>query len=130
MKNIIALFAFAIITVTAQSQSLSQNEITGTWKVVSIENSSKNQTLAKEMTDAYLNFQRDKSFILKTKEDLSARAPYKTTSSENSQWSYNSNSQTIKLTKTKMSLKVVKNGDKVFFIDQDSGLKFEVIKPI
>lgn len=130
MKNLIALFAFILIAVTAQSQSLTNKDITGTWQVVNVENSNSNPKLAKILSNALLNFYPDKSFELKEKVENGAVSKFNTTSQKNAQWSYNENSQTIKTTRTNMTFKVTKKNDKLFFVDQESGLRIEVVKPI
>lgn len=130
MKNLIALFVFVLFAATAQSQSLTQTDITGSWRVVNVENSSSNPKMATAMANAWLNFNTDKSFELKEKQGDTPTAPYTTISHKNATWSYNPSTQTITTASTKMTLKISKSGDKVFFTDKDSGLKFEVIKPI
>jgi hypothetical protein len=130
MKNFIALFAFVLFAATAQSQSLSQQDITGSWRIVTVENASSNPKLAASMTNAWLNFNTDKSFELKEKQENGTAVTLNTVSQKNAEWSYNESNQTITTTRTKMTLKVSRNGNKVFFTDKDSGLKFEVIKPI
>lgn len=130
MKNLIALFVFVLFVATAQSQSLTQKDITGTWLVVNVENSNSNPTMAATMTNAIINLYADNSFEIKEKEDKGTAYVYNTTSHKNATWSYNPSTQTITTTRTKMTLKVSKSGDKVFFTDKDSGLKFEVLKPI
>ncbi|MDP2688186.1 MAG: hypothetical protein Q8O62_13245 [Aequorivita sp.] len=130
MKNLIALFALVLFAGTVQSQSLTQNDITGTWLVVNVENSNSNPTMAAKMTNAIINLYADNSFEIKEKKEKGSAYEYNTTSHKNATWSYNPNTQTITTTRTKMTLKVSKSGDKVFFTDKDSGLKLEVLKPI
>ncbi len=130
MKNLIALFALVLFVGTAQSQSLAQNDITGTWLVVNIENSNSNPTMAAKMTNSLINLYADNSFEIKEKEEKGTNYVYNTTSHKNATWSYNTSTQTITTTRTKMTLKVSKDGDTVFFTDKDSGLKLEVLKPI
>jgi hypothetical protein len=130
MKNLITLFTFVLLTATVQSQSLSQKDITGTWIVQNVENSNSNPKLAAAMTNAIINLYADNSFEIKEKQAGGTAYSYNTTSHRNATWSYNSSTQTITTTRSKMTFKVSESGDKVFFTDQNSGLKFEVIKPI
>ena len=129
MKNLIALFAFILIAVTAQSQNLTQKDISGTWLVVNVENSSSNPKMATEMKNAVINFYADNSFEIKQKQQDGTPYSFKTTSPKNATWSYNPSTETINTTGTKMTFKVASNNDKVYLEDINSGLKFEVIKP-
>ncbi len=130
MKNLIVLFAFVLFAATAQSQSLTQKDVTGTWLVQNVENSGSNPKMAAAMTNAVINLYADNSFEVKERQQNGTAYVYSTTTNKNATWSYNPSTQTINTTRTKMALKISKSGDKVFFTDQDSGLKFEVIKPI
>ncbi|CAM3313308.1 hypothetical protein [Aequorivita lipolytica] len=130
MKNLIILFAFVLFAATAQSQSLTQKDITGTWLVVNVENSSSNPQMAAAMTNAVINLYAENSFEVKEKQENGSAYVYNTTTNKNATWSFNPSTQTISTTRTKMSFKISKSGDKVFFTEQDSGLKLEVIKPI
>ncbi|SRX54178.1 hypothetical protein [Aequorivita sp. CIP111184] len=130
MKNLIALFAFVIIAATAQSQSLTQKDVTGTWLVVNVENSNSNPKMAAAMTNAVINLYADNSFEVKEKQENGTAYVYNTTSNKNATWSFNASTQTINTTRTKMTFKISKSGDKIFFTDSESGLKFEVNKPI
>lgn len=129
MKKLITLFSFVFFVATAQSQSLTEKDIAGTWLVVNVENSSSNPKVAKTLTHALLNFNTDKSFEIKTKQAGNSDSKYMITSQKNATWSYNANKQTIKTTRTNMTFKVSKKNDKLFFVDQESGLSFEVVKP-
>ncbi len=130
MKNLIVLFAFVLFASTVQSQSLTQKDVTGTWLVVNVENSNSNPKMAAAMANAVINLYADNSFEIKEKNNNGNAYDYSTTSNKNATWSFNANTQTITTTRTKMTLKISKSGDKVFFTDQDSGLKFEVMKPV
>lgn len=130
MKKLIALFAFIFIAASVQSQSLTEKDITGTWLVVNVENSSSNQKVAAAMHKAVINFYADSSFEIKEKQEDGTPYSFKTTSHKNAKWSYDPNIQMITTTGTKMILKVSSSGDKVFLEDRDSGLKFEVMKPM
>ncbi len=130
MKNLIVLFAFVLFAVSAQSQSLTKKDITGTWLVQNVENSSSSPKMAAAMTNAVINLYADNSFEVKEKQENGTTYVYSTTTNKNATWSYNPSTQTISTTRTKMTLKISKSGDKIFFTDQDSGLKFEVMKPI
>lgn len=130
MKNLIVLFAFVLIAATAQSQSLTQKDVTGTWLVMDVENSSSNPKMAASMYNAIINLYADNSFEIKEKQVNGTNYTYNTTSNKNATWSFNQSNQTISTTRTKMTLTISKSGDKVFFTDNDSGLKFEVMKPI
>ncbi len=129
MKNLIALFAFVLLSATVQSQSLTQKDITGTWIVANVENSNSNPKMATAMTNAILNLYADNSFEIKEKKENGKAYDYNTTSNKNATWSYDQSTQTITTTRTKMTLKVSKNGNQTFFTDSESGLKFEVVKP-
>ena len=130
MKKLISLFAFVLLAATAQSQSLTQKDVTGTWLVLNVENSSSNPKMAAAMANAVINLYADNSFEIKEKQGNGSPYTYNTTSHKNATWSYNPSTQTITTTRTKMTLKISKSGDKTFFTDSDSGLKFEVNKPI
>jgi len=130
MKKLITLFAFILLAITAQSQSLTQEDISGTWMVVKVENSNKNPKVAKALNQALLNFNANKSFEIKTKQEGNSDSKYKVTSQKNATWSYNANNQTISTTRTNMTFKVTKKNNKLYFVDQKSGLSFEVTKPI
>ena len=130
MKKIIAFFAFVLIAATAQSQTQTQKDITGTWLVVNVENSSINPKVAAKMNKAVINLYADNSFEIKEKQEDGTPYSFKTTSKRNATWSYNPSSQTITTTGTKMIFKVSSSDNKVFFEDKDSGLKLEVVKPI
>ena len=129
MKKLITLFAFVLFVATAQSQSLTEKDIAGTWLVVHVENGNSNPKVAQALNRALLNFKADKSFEIKTKQEGNSDSKYKVTSQKNATWSYNANKQTIKTTRTNMTFKVTKKNDKLFFVDQESGLSFEVVKP-
>ncbi|MDN3724697.1 hypothetical protein QRD02_09895 [Aequorivita sp. SDUM287046] len=130
MKNILALFAFILIAATAQSQSLTQADVTGTWLVVNVENNSSNPKLAAAMQHAVINLYADNSFEIKERQQSGANYIYSTTSHKNATWNFNPGTQTITTNRANMTFKISKTGDKVFFTDQQSGLKFEVNKPI
>ena len=130
MKKLIALFAFVLIAATAQSQTQTQKDITGTWLVVNVENSSSNPKVAAKMNKAVINLYADNSFEIKEKQEDGTPYSFKTTSKRNATWSFNPSSQTITTTGTKMIFKVSSSDNKVFFEEKDSGLKFEVVKPI
>lgn len=130
MKNLIVFFAFVLFAATAQTQSLTQKEVTGTWLVQNVENSNSNPTMAAAMTNAVINLYADNSFEVKERQQNGTAYVYNTTTNKNATWSYNPSTQTISTTRTKMTIKISKSGDKVFFTDQNSGLKFEVVKPI
>ena len=130
MKNLIALFAFVLLAATAQSQSLTQKDVTGTWLVVNVENSGSNPKMAAAMANAVINLYANNSFEIKEKQQNGTTYSYSTTSNKNATWSYNPSTQTITTTRTKMTLKISQSGDKTFFTDSESGLKFEVNKPI
>ena len=130
MKNLIALFAFVLFVATAQSQSLNQKDVTGTWLVVNVENSSSNPKMAAAMTNAVINLYADNSFEVKERQENGSAYTYNTTSNKAATWSFNEGNQTISTTKTKMSFKISKSGSQTFFTDKESGLKLEVKKPI
>jgi len=130
MKNLIVLFAFVLFAVSVQSQSLTQKDVTGTWLVQNVENSNTNPKMAAAMTNAVINLYADNSFEIKERQQNGTAYVYNTTTNKNATWSFNPSTQTINTTRSKMTLKISKNGDKIIFTDQNSGLKFEVIKPI
>ncbi len=82
------------------------------------------------MNNAVINLYADNSFEVKERSTNAAPYTFKTTTSKDATWSFNASSQTINTTRTKMTFKISKSGDKTFFTDKDSGLKFEVMKPI
>ena len=130
MKKLIALFTFVLFAVAAQSQSLTLKDVTGTWYVVNVENSNSNPKMAAAMANAVINLYADNSFEIKEKQENGSAYSYKTTSNKNATWSFNPSTQTITTTRAKMTLKISKSGGKIFFTDSESGLKFEVNKPI
>ena len=130
MKNLIALFAFLLITTYAQSQTLTEKELIGTWQVVALENPSSNSKSAQEMERAYFNFHADRSFVLRTKKDNSLKSEYETSSSKNAEWSYNSSTQTIQIPRGKMTIKVSGIGENTVFTIQETGMKLQMVKPI
>jgi hypothetical protein len=130
MKNLIVLFAFVLFAATAQSQSLTQKDVTGTWLVVNVENSNSNPKMAAAMDNAVINLYADNSFEVKERQGNGPAYTYNTTTNKNATWSFNQSNQTINTTRSKMTLQISKSGDKTFFTDKDSGLKFEVMKPI
>ena len=130
MKNLIALLAIVLIAATAQSQSLNQKDVTGTWLVVNVENSNSNPKMAASMANAVINLYADNSFEVKERKENGTAYTYNTTSNKGATWSFNESNQTISTTRTKMTLKISKSGSQTFFTDKESGLKFEVMKPI
>lgn len=130
MKKIIALFTFILFAFSVQSQSLTTKDITGSWLVVKVENSNSNPKIANALDQALLNFNADKSFEIKVRQQGNADSKYKVTSQKNAQWSYNESKQTITTTRSDLTFKVTKKNEKMIFVDQKSGLRFEVIKPI
>ena len=129
MKNAIMLLVLALFATSVHSQSLTQKDLTGTWLVRNVENSSSNLKMATAMKNAIINLYADNSFEIKEKQDDGTYS-YKTTTNKNATWSYNPSTQTISTTRSKMTLKVSQSGGKTYFTDADSGLKFEVTKPI
>ena len=130
MKKLITLFTFILFAISVQSQSLTNKDITGTWLVVKVENSNSNPKIAKALDQALLNFNADKSFEIKVRQQGNADSKYKVTSQKNAQWSYNESKQTITTTRSELTFKVTKKNEKMIFVDQKSGLRFEVVKPI
>ena len=130
MKNLIALFAIVLFVATAQSQSLTKTDVTGTWLVVNVENSSSNSKIASAMNNAVINFYADNTFEVKERSKNAAPYTYTTTTNRDATWSFNESNQTVSTTRSKMTFKISKSGDKTYFTDKDSGLKFEVMKPI
>ncbi|MAP80140.1 MAG: hypothetical protein CL526_03530 [Aequorivita sp.] len=129
MKNIIILLAVILTSFAAQSQSLSKKDVTGTWFVQNVENITANPKMASAMAKAVINLYADSSFEIKQKQEGSAYS-YATTTHKNAKWSYNPSTQTINTTRSKMTFIISQSGDKIYFTDQNSGLKFEVVKPI
>ncbi|MDC8001709.1 hypothetical protein POV26_11730 [Aequorivita todarodis] len=130
MKNLIALFVFVLLAATVQSQSLTQKDVTGTWLVTNVENSNSNPKMAAAMANAVINLYADNSFEIKERQANGTAYSYTTSTNKNATWSFNPSTQTISTTRSKMTLQISKSGDKTFFTDTDSGLKFEVMKPI
>ena len=130
MKKLILLFAFILFIATAQSQSLTEKDVTGTWVVVNVENSTANPKMAAAMTKAVINLYADNSFEIKEKQADANPYSFKTTTNKNARWTYNPSTQTVSTTGAKMTFTISKNGDKTFFTDKDSGLKLEVMMPM
>jgi hypothetical protein len=128
MKKIITFFALILLVATAQSQSLTAKDITGSWLVVKVENSNSNPKVAKALNQALLSFNANKSFQIKVKQESNSDSQYKVASKKDATWSYNESKQTITTTRKNMTFKVSKKNEKLFFVDQNSGLKFEVKK--
>ncbi len=130
MKKLITLFAFFLFAITVQSQSVTTKDITGSWLVVKVENSKSNPKVANALKQAILNFNTDKSFVVKVRQQGNGDSNYKVTSQKNAQWSYNESKQIISTTRSDMTFKVTKSNEKIIFVEQKSGLRIEVVKPI
>ncbi|MBK5213548.1 MAG: hypothetical protein JJE55_07810 [Flavobacteriaceae bacterium] len=129
MKNLIILFAFMLLASTAQSQSLTEKDLTGTWQVVAITDAGTNPAKADEMNAAYFDLYPDHSFQLRTQKNNGASTEYEE-NFKNYKWSYNAATQTINLSKGSMNIKASKSNNNVFFELTGTGMKLEVFKPI
>lgn len=130
MKKAFIILTTVLFATMAQGQTLTQQDLMGTWLVSNVENTNSNPKMASAMADAVINLYADNSFEIKEKQQSGANYTYKTTTHKNATWSYNPSTQTISTTRSKMTLKVSQSGGKTYFTDADSGLKFEVTKPI
>ena len=115
MKKLITLFAFFLFAITVQSQSVTTKDITGSWLVVKVENSKSNPKVANALKQAILNFNTDKSFVVKVRQQGNGDSNYKVTSQKNAQWSYNESKQIISTTRSDMTFKVTKSNEKKGF---------------
>lgn len=128
MKKLILLFSLILIAATAQSQSLTEKELTGTWQVVTVADNGNNPNATNELSRAMFNFNADHSFELKK---ISTSEKYKyNTAAKSNRWSYNAATQTIKSGKFNLDIKVSKSNNKIFFVLLESGVKLEVEKPM
>ncbi len=129
MKNLIILFAFILLAATAQSQSLTEKEISGTWQVITITNAGNKPAQAEEMNAAYFDLYPDHSFQLRTQKNNGSSTEYEE-NFKNYKWSYNAATQTINLSKGNMNIKVSKINNNVFFELTGTGIKLQVFQPI
>lgn len=125
MKNLIVLFALMLFSVTAQSQSVTEDEITGTWQVMNIVDAGAQPKQAEEMIAAYFDIYPDYNFQIRMKTSKGYQDTFK-----NYKWSFNEDTQTIEMNNGNMSIKVFKNDDKMVFELPGTGIKLEVVKPI
>ena len=83
MKNAIMLIVLALFATSVHSQSLTQKDLTGTWLVANVENSSSNPKMAAAMQNAVINLYADNSFEIKEKQ-ADGTYSYKTTTNKTS----------------------------------------------
>tara|TARA_R110002050_G_scaffold197622_2_gene332477 strand:+ start:564 stop:1121 length:558 start_codon:yes stop_codon:yes gene_type:complete len=128
MKNLFVLLAFVFITAAAQSQSMSEKEISGTWQVTAIADAGSNPDKAAGLDGALFDLYPDHRFQLRLKRGSGTSVNYEETF-QNATWSYNANTQTITAGKG-MKIKVSKIDNKVFFELLDTGVTYEVYQPV
>ncbi len=125
MKNLIVLFALMLFSVMAQSQTVTEKEITGTWQVTNIVDAGAQPKQAEEMMDAYIDIYPDYNFQLRMKTSKGYQDTFK-----NYKWSFNEDTQTIEVDNGNMSIKTSISDDKMIFELRGTGIKLEVVKPI
>jgi len=125
MKKLLFVFVLALLTSSTQGQSLAEKEISGTWFVQDVLAMGTAPKKAKEMTSAYIDIFPDSSFQLR----LKSATGYENSFS-NATWSYNEEAQTITTSDRRVTIKILKNNNKVIFELLGTGIKLEVIKPI
>lgn len=129
MKNLLVIFILALFTSGAQSQSLTEKDISGTWRVINVLDAGNKPKQAEEMNLAYIDIYSDHNFQIRTKKQDKSSKGYEN-KFENSKWSYNEATQIINLDKGNMSIKISKSNDKIIFEFPETGLKMEVVMPI
>lgn len=129
MKKLTILFILALITSTVQSQSISEKEITGTWQVINIVDAGNDPIGADDLSAAYFDIYPDHSFQLRLKKKSKDSKEYNNTFTDYT-WSYNEDTQTIKLNNDKFPIKVSKSNNKMLFELLGTGIKLEVVMPM
>ena len=126
MKNLIVFFLVTLLTSAAQSQSLTEKELTGTWQVISVVDNGKDAKLANGLMAAYFDILPDHNFQLRIK----ANGPkgYRDTF-KNTSWIYNETEQTLELDNNTFPLKISKKADKTLFELIGTDIILEVVKP-
>ncbi|QAA82639.1 hypothetical protein EI546_13330 [Aequorivita sp. H23M31] len=127
MKNLTLFLILALFTCAVQSQTLTENEITGTWQVVDVVEVGTKPKQAKEMVASYIDILPDHSFQIRMRNIASKKFENKF---DGYKWNYNTSSQTIELSKGDMSIKPSKSNGKMYFEIPETGMKLEVVMPI
>ena len=129
MKNLLVIFILALFTSGAQSQSLTEKDISGTWRVIHVLDAGNKPKQAEEMNLSYIDIYPDHNFQIRTKKQDKSSKGYEN-KFENIKWSYNEATQTINLDNGSTSIMVSKRNNKTVFEFPETGLKMEVVMPI
>lgn len=129
MKNLTILLLSILFTSAVQSQSITKQEITGTWQVVKVVEAGTEPNQAEEMVAAYFDIHPDHNFQLRLKRNDRPSKGYDEIF-RNSTWSYDESTQTIKFQDDRFPIKASKVDDKIIFELLGTGMKLEVIKPM
>lgn len=126
MKNI-SLLLLALLGFTVQSQSLTEEEISGTWIVVAIAEPGAKPEAAKAMKKAYFDLYPDHRFQLrmKKKSENKHEAMY-----QNYSWRFDQATQTVYLSNDTFPIKINRENDKVYFKLLGTGTKLEMLRPM
>ncbi|MBT0606778.1 DUF5004 domain-containing protein [Aequorivita echinoideorum] len=136
MKKLYVLFAFILITVAANSQSISEKELMGVWQVTSVTSASQNPNQAQLIAGlqrATMYFKNDHTFEFNSYSTNPTLASF-IENTQNSQWKYDANLQTVAIGTAEnnysaMIIKVRKQNGKVSFLLQETNVELQVIKP-
>jgi|26BtaG_2_1085354.scaffolds.fasta_scaffold00004_61 hypothetical protein len=129
MKKFIALFLLSFLTFTANSQSLAETNIIGTWQVVSIVDKGNHPSEANDMIAAYFDFHADHKFQLRLK-NKSNPSKKEDEAFKNVTWNFDQTSQIIKLTQDTFNIKASEKDGKMIFELIGTGILLEVVKPV
>ncbi len=130
MKNLLIIFLLALFAVPVQGQSLTDEDISGTWQVVKIEESRTDPKIARELEKAYFDFYWDHTFVLRTLKSNSGKPDFKIISAPEAKWNFDTDTQTIHIVGNNTIIKVEGNTDQAIFTIMETGMKLRVSKPI
>lgn len=129
MKNSAFYFVLMFLAYTAQSQSLTEKDITGTWQVVSIVDDGGQPSEAEDMIATYFDIYPDHNFQLRLKRKSENSNEYDR-SFKNATWSFNEATQTIDISNSGMKIKPSKQDGKIIFELPETGIKLAVVMPM
>jgi len=132
LKLIIILFIFSI---SAKSQSLSENDIIGTWNVINMQSKIQNPNM-KPLIDAFkkgiFKFNENKNFELSSIKSNSLFAMV-SEMTKGTKWKYNSETNLIRIGTeddkySTMGIQLITKNNKIVFYLEESTLKLEMKK--
>lgn len=132
LNLIVILFIFSI---SANSQSLSKEKITGTWNVINVQSKIQSPNL-KPLVDAFkkgiFKFNEDKKFELSSSKSNSLFTMV-SEMTKGTKWKYNSKTNLIRIGTeedkyTTMGIQIITENNKIFFYLEESSLKLEMEK--